>query len=170
MTSLFPHPPYAEDQPQSHAILYLHVARAAAMGGSFIGVTTAPASLLVSRYRHQTPFNFSTLAPRLLRHSGRGLAIGAVAGGLMTYGRMMGREEIEWQDRSWRLLENKGEVYTDWWTIDTAAIGAVAGLVAARRGAIPLGAGTAALGGAGLGMATGVGYMISTYARGRTPA
>lgn len=24
--------------------------------------------------------------------------------------RMWGREEIEWQDRSWRLLENKGQV------------------------------------------------------------
>lgn len=41
-------------------------------------------------------------------------------------GRMWGREEIEWQDRSWRLLENKGQVECDDWTYAGMAAGALA--------------------------------------------
>lgn len=40
---------------------------------------------------------------------------------------MYGRELIEWQDRSWRLLENRGQVEMDDWTY----IGMGAGVVAA---------------------------------------
>lgn len=89
----------------------------------------------------------------------------------MTWGRMHGKEEVEWQDRSWRLLENKGEVQTDWWSFDGAAVGAVAGALAARRGKMPVGLATATLGGAGVGMNAGVGYMIYSFAAlGRQPA
>ncbi|KAF2737613.1 hypothetical protein EJ04DRAFT_510261 [Polyplosphaeria fusca] len=170
MTSFYPHTTYAEDQPQAHQILYLHVIRAASMMGSAIGLLTAPASLAVSRYRHGTPFTSSTLIPQLLRHSGRGLIIGSFAGGLMTWGRMLGREEIEWQDRSWRLQENKGQVDTDKWIMGTSVAGAAAGLLATRRGAVPLGSGQAVLGGAGVGTASGVGYMIASFAREQKPA
>ncbi|KAF2017317.1 hypothetical protein BU24DRAFT_420356 [Aaosphaeria arxii CBS 175.79] len=170
MTSLFPHAAYAEDQVSSHAILYLHVTRAAAMMGSFISLITAPTSLLASRYRHKTPFTFTTLVPRLFTHSARGIVLGSVAGVLMTYGRMRGKEEIEWQDRTWRLLENKGEVATDWWVFDGAAAGAVVGALGVRRGRIPVGLSTGVLGGAGIGSSAGVAYMISSYARGRKPA
>ena len=45
---------------------------------------------------------------------------------------MHGREEIEWGDRSWRLLENKGQVEVDDWSLAGTAAGAIA---AARRGA-----------------------------------
>jgi hypothetical protein len=81
---------------------------------------------------------------------------------------MRGRTEIEWQDRSWRLLENKGEVDTDWWASGGAAAGAVAGILATRRGKIPVGLGTgmAVLGSMGLGMNMGVGYMFYTFASG----
>jgi len=43
-----------------------------------------------------------------------------IATGLMAFavpGRMFGREEIEWKDRSWRLMENKGQLevcHTHW--------------------------------------------------------
>lgn len=171
MTSLFPHPPYAEDQLYAHEILYLHVVRAAAMAGSFIPLFTAPASLLVSRYRHSNPISTANLLPRLLTHSARGLVLGSVFGVVATWGRMLGRTEIEWQDRAWRLLENKGEVDTDWQASGGAAAGAVAGLLAARRGKIPVGMGTTAiLGGAGIGMNVGMGYMFYTFANGRVPA
>ena len=30
-------------------------------------------------------------------------------------GRMKGREEVEWQDRSWRLLGNRGQQELDLW-------------------------------------------------------
>ena len=171
MTSYFPHTTYAEDQPNAHAILYLHVARAAAMSGSFLSLFSATASLLVSKYRRPTPITMPTLASRLLTHSGRGLLIGSVLGVAMTYGRMFGKEEIEWQDRAWRLQENKGEEDTDVVTFEAAAAGAVLAGLAASRGRLgAISATGGAVGGAGLGMASGVGYMISTYVRGRKPA
>lgn len=83
---------------------------------------------------------------------------------------MRGREEIEWQDRSWRLLENRGEVDTDWESVAAAGGGAAAGTLAARRGVLPLKIGQAALGGAGVGSSSGVLFMIATYVAGRKPA
>jgi hypothetical protein len=177
MTSLFPHPPYAEDQPYAHTVLYLHTARAGAMMGTFIGLLTAPTSHLVSRYRQKTPTSTSkflvnpSLLPRLLTHSSRGLILGALFGAGATYGRMMGRDEIEWQDRTWRLLENKGEVDTDWAALGGSGVGALMAGVAVRKGALPgMGMSRAVLGGTGVGMATGVMYMIGTFAAGRKPA
>ncbi|KAF2646995.1 hypothetical protein K491DRAFT_615504 [Lophiostoma macrostomum CBS 122681] len=173
MTSLFPHAAYAEDQHSAHAILYLHVTRAAAMAGSFLSLITAPVSALVwparSLASHKLPFA-TALLPRLLIHSSRGLVVGSIAGVLMTWGRMRGKEEIEWQDRSWRLLENEGEKRTDWWTFGGTSVGAVAGLLAARRGRIPVPVGRAALGGAGVGMNAGIAYMVYSYAAWREPA
>ncbi|KAF3008868.1 hypothetical protein E8E13_011009 [Curvularia kusanoi] len=139
------------------------------MSFAFLSVPFTGISLLISRSRKQ-PAGSSIVLSRLLLGSGRGLVLGAVAGAAMTWGRMRGKEEIEWQDRSWRLLENKGEVQTDWETIGATGVGAVAGAAAARRGAIPLSAGRAALGGAGLGLGSGILFMIGTYAAGRQPA
>ena len=98
--------------------------------------------------------------------------MGTVFGFVSVWGRMRGREEIEWKDRAWRLLENKGELRTDWWTVGGAATGAVAGVLALRRGRIPveLTASTGMLGSAGVGMNAGVGYMFWSYANGRVPA
>ncbi|KAF2708319.1 hypothetical protein K504DRAFT_468661 [Pleomassaria siparia CBS 279.74] len=172
MTSLFPHTPYAEDQPLSHSILYLHVVRAAAMTGSFIPLFTVPVSLLASRYRNNTLSIATNFLPRLLTHSARGIVGGTMFGIVATWGQMRGRAEIEWQDRSWRLLENKGEVDTDWWASGGAAVGAVAGITALRRGMMPVGVniGKAVLGGAGAGMNVGIAYMVYTFATGRKPA
>lgn len=51
------------------------------------------------------------------------------------FGRMHGRSQIEWADRSWRLLGNKGQVEVD----DFSLVGTV------------VGAATAAVRGTGLG-------------------
>ncbi|KAJ4381225.1 hypothetical protein N0V86_003574 [Didymella sp. IMI 355093] len=168
MTSLFSHPQYAEDQPSAHAILYLHVIRASAMTFSFLSLPYTGISLLRSRIQHQS-ITISTVLSRTFLNSGHGLVFGAIAGVAMTWGRMRGRSEVEWQDRSWRLLENKGEVDTDWETIGATGAGALAGIVAARRGVVRLSTGRAALGGAGLGLGSGVLFMVGTYAAGRTP-
>jgi hypothetical protein len=169
MTSLFPHPSHAEDQPNARTILYLHVLRASTMTFSFLSMPLTGLTLLTTHLRNQP------LAPRhalslLLRNSARGIVIGALAGPAMTWARMRGREEVEWQDRSWRLLENQGEVRTDWETVGAAGVGAVAGAAAARRGMVVLGMGRAALGGAGLGLGSGVLFMVGTFAVGREPA
>ena len=81
---------------------------------------------------------------------------------------MYGREEIEWKDRSWRLLENKGQVEVDSWMLSGAAIGAVAVGVSGRSGKLPMALNgrilSAVLGGAGLGMSAGTaGYMGWRY-------
>jgi hypothetical protein len=134
----------------------------------------------------------SVLVARTLQSSGRAFAIGSVFGALATWGRMRGREDIEWKDRAWRILENKGEVQTDWVTLGGIGAGAFASAAAARRGAIPASVGSAMLGGAGAGSATGkhvkvshwilvpkftshllflgIPFMIATFAMGRKPA
>jgi hypothetical protein len=103
---------------------------------------------------------------------------------------MRGREEIEWQDRAWRILENRGEVQTDWATMGGVGAGAAAGAVGARRGVVPGNVGKAMIGGAGAGSSVGksfgiscciwtlnadfcflgIPFMIATYAMGRKPA
>ncbi|KAF2851034.1 hypothetical protein T440DRAFT_77657 [Plenodomus tracheiphilus IPT5] len=166
MTSLFPLAAYAEDQDHAHTVLYLHVMRASAMSFSFVALFRLPVSLIASRLRG-TSLPLNTLLARTLQTCGRGLVLGTVAGGVMTWGRMRGMEEIQWQDRTWRILENKGEVKTDWVTLGAAGAGAAGAVVAARRGAVPAGMGTAALGGAAVGAAMGVPYMVALFATGR---
>ena len=141
MTSLFPHAAFAEDQPHARSILRLHVGRAGFFVGSLGGVLTAsiahffPTSLIPSRFRSPSsspdvaPLKFST---RLLRHAGFGgfLFIGILE--IATALKMKGREEIEWQDRAWRLQENRSQVDMDWWTIGGGIAG---GAIATIRGA-----------------------------------
>ncbi len=72
---------------------------------------------------------------------------------------MWGREEIEWKDRSWRLMESKGQLETDDWTYG----GMVAGLAATALFKRPLGL-VAAVGSVGTGSAVGVlGYLGWRY-------
>lgn len=69
------------------------------------------------------------------------------------YTRMHGREEIEWKDRSWRLLENRGQVEVDEWSLPGTVVGAVVGVV--RRGGW-----VRAVGAAGCGSLVGVAWYI----------
>lgn len=152
------HPDYAEDQPHAHSILTFHVIRAGAAAGSIISAASASVSTL-----YFGPRNLSTLWTRLILHSSRGIVFGALFGALAVTGRMWGREEIEWKDRSWRLLENQGQMETDNWLLAGAGIGAVAAL-ARRPVALQNKVTTAVLGSAGLGMTAGtIGYLGYRY-------
>lgn len=119
MSRFLPHPPYAEDQPGARAILTSHVWARGWITGAIIGAGITTARQLVPRTR--TP------------DFGSRLVLSAARGGIWTtplimaalYGRMRGREMIEWQDRSWRLLENRGQVETDSWTLAGTALGPV---------------------------------------------
>ncbi|EIM84082.1 uncharacterized protein STEHIDRAFT_170471 [Stereum hirsutum FP-91666 SS1] len=75
------------------------------------------------------------LPTRLLRSSGfSSLFTSALLCALILPYQMSGREPIEWQDRTWRLLENKGQMEVDEWTGVGAGVGLVGGLVARQRG------------------------------------
>lgn len=74
-------------------------------------------------------------------------------------GRMYGREEIEWKDRSWRLLENKSQNQTDEWSAAGMVGGAVVGATAGRS--VGVASWRAAMGGAGAGSVLGVVVMAA---------
>jgi hypothetical protein len=161
MTTFIKQAAYAEDQPYSHAILTWHVLRSGAAAGALGSIPFALGFQFFSK--SQTP-----LLQKLLLSSARGV-IGTVGLSFIAlHGRMWGREEIEWQDRSWRLLSNKGQVEVDNYVLGGAAAGALAAIVAARRGILPVEMQSrmisSIIGGAGLGMAAGtVSYMGYRY-------
>ena len=71
---------------------------------------------------------------------------------------MWGREDIEWKDRAWRLLENKGQVEVDTWAVGGMALGGA--VLAVRKGVQGVGWRMGA-GSLGVGGTIGVfGYMI----------
>ncbi|KAK5942645.1 hypothetical protein PMZ80_005210 [Knufia obscura] len=59
----------------------------------------------------------STIIPTTVRSAGVGGAIGGLAMAVMVPGYMSGKEHVEWQDRSWRLLNNQGQVAVDNWSL-----------------------------------------------------
>jgi hypothetical protein len=117
MSRFFPHPPYAEDQPLSKTILTTHVLTRGLQAGSLVGSGVGFSLLTLRRFKILS----SRIPPppayvTLLRSTGVGAVVGL---GILAVGlpiRMWGREEIEWQDRSWRLGANKGQIECDDWT------------------------------------------------------
>jgi hypothetical protein len=62
----------------------------------------------------------------ILRTTGRSSIIATALATVALAARMRGREHIEWADRSWRLLENKGQVEVDDWSLGGAVVGVLA--------------------------------------------
>lgn len=73
-----------------------------------------------------------TILPRVVKFTGVGGMLGAGAMALMVPYYMHGRDYIEWQDRSWRLLNNEGQVAVDNWSISGALSGIVSPVMVAR--------------------------------------
>ncbi|KAF4449790.1 hypothetical protein F53441_6985 [Fusarium austroafricanum] len=153
MSRFFPHTPYAEDQPLARTILTTHVIVRAITLNTIIATGITTTRHLVPFLRPKTPYTLPFF-PRLIRSASTGTIAALGVGALMTMSRMRGREEIEWQDRSWRLLENQGQVETDDWTVVGAGAGALIGanVLKGWRGAV---------GGLGLGS---VGAMVGYVA------
>lgn len=127
MSRFFPHPHYAEDQPLSKTILTTHVLTRAIQAGSLVG-TGVGISLITLRRFGVLSFRIPPLPAylTLLRSTGVGAVVGL---GILAVGlpiRMWGSEEIEWQDRSWRLGANKGQIECDDWTYAGMLTGAAA--------------------------------------------
>ena len=158
MSIFFPHTAYAEDQPLSHLILITHVLDRGFQTGALFGSLYGAARHVYLRRRALTA---ASIGPRVLRSAGIGGAVGIPTLALATAIRMWGREQIEWQDRSWRLLENKGQVECDTFATEGMVVGSAA--VAWRHGLGSAGW-RMLVGGAGLGSLVGVvGYMGWRY-------
>ena len=158
MSLLFPHTSYAEDQSLSSLILTTHVLNRGFQSGILLGSLYGAGRFTFSCGATKASAFFGI---PLLRSAGVG---GAVGVGLMVVGlpiRMWAREEIEWKDRAWRLLENKGQLECDTY----GTIGTVAGLLGgASSNSIRKSGWISVAGGAGVGSLIGVvGYMAWRY-------
>lgn len=153
MSRFFPHPPYAEDQPLSRTILWSHTIYRGFQTGAFLGLTTH----IVCQYIFRRPSS-------LLRLTGNGALISGAFLALVTPMRMWGREEIEWKDRSWRLLENERQMEVDDFSLVGTVLGVGALGVAVRRGKVPSATWREASGSAGAGSLAGtMAYMLYRY-------
>ncbi|KAI1262556.1 hypothetical protein F5Y18DRAFT_153398 [Xylariaceae sp. FL1019] len=128
MSRYFPHTAYAEDQPLAKTILTTHIETRAIATGTIVGGAIYGAKDAMQRIRKSKPAPSLTV-PRshvFLRYAGSSTlwTLGFVSVGLV--GRFWGKEEIEWKDRSWRLLENKGQLAVDDWTYPAMAAGLAA--------------------------------------------
>ncbi|KAJ1329235.1 DUF1757 domain-containing protein [Microdochium nivale] len=144
MSRLFPHPAYAEDQPYAKTVLTTHVLTRGLTTGTVIGSALFGARACTAWIRPQKPPAAmpaaATAAPvtrQFLRSIGVSTAWTLSLVGVAMVGRMWGRESIEWKDRSWRLLESKGQLEVDDWTYAGIGVGLAAWAVSLRRGRIP---------------------------------
>ncbi|KAI4213286.1 MAG: hypothetical protein LQ351_004027 [Letrouitia transgressa] len=164
LPQLYPQAFYAEDQPSAHEILTIHVLHrgfnAGALAGSALPLLNASFARLFSRPPHASP-----LALRVATSAGTGSVIGTALLAVGLTARMWEREEVEWQDRSWRLLSNGGQNRTDDWSMMGAGFGALGGAVARMQnwqGFGRLWLMRAGLGGAAMGSALGVlGHVVT---------
>ncbi|KAI8805000.1 hypothetical protein BJ742DRAFT_822297 [Cladochytrium replicatum] len=152
LESVYQCPPLPEDLVDSQAKQVLHAHVASHSVGAFTILTTTGTILSTTVRKFRVP-----LFTALLRNNAAALAAGLVAGVVMTEGRMQGKETIEWQDRSWRLLNSAKQNAVDDGIYSGAAAGALVAAVATRR----VGLATRILGGSGLG--GGIGFATSMF-------
>lgn len=167
----------AEDLSYSRLILGVHVIHRGYNMWSFIGIGSAIGvgawkTIRSNQNISTTQKITSTSNPflqRILRYSARGSLFGLVFGTIALTGQMWGRETIEWQDRSWRLLSNPTQNQTDHWSLAGAAIGAITGYNLAQRQTallnnLNLNTRTMILGGAASGSAIAIISMLAVRA------
>ncbi|KAL8790004.1 MAG: hypothetical protein Q9213_000890 [Squamulea squamosa] len=165
LPQLFPHPIYAEDQPSAYTILTIHCLHRGFTAGAIVGLVApfgrTAFNAILRRPSLATPLPWTT---RLLSSAALGSLGGTAFLGVGMIARMWGREDIEWKDRSWRILANKGQNREDNWSASGMAIGAASLRLASQRGAgFGLPPGRAALAGAALGSILGtVGHVVTS--------
>lgn len=148
-----------------HTILGTHVLHRGFQTGAVIGLLAGAARPLLARKQPpplsmSKPGIMSGLKPLLLRpflenYTGLGAGIGT---GLLAVGlavRMYGREEIEWRDRSWRLMENKGQLLVDDLSMAGMFLGGASSAALMRRNGEKL-VWKRVVGGAGMGSVAGI--------------
>ncbi|KAK2002680.1 hypothetical protein LX36DRAFT_221096 [Colletotrichum falcatum] len=167
MSRYFPHAVYAEDQPLARTILTVHVLARGYTAGAVVGLGVSAVGGLYNRIRGANasapaPITTALRSARLLRSTGTASAVGLGLMGIALAERMRGRDDIEWRDRAWRLMANRGQLETDDWTYGGAAAGLFA--AAATPHVRAIGGRRAVAGAAGLGSVAGtVGYLVWRY-------
>lgn len=132
---LFPHAVYAEDQHYPHTILTIHCLHRGFTAGAILGlIPPLTRSAFNTVLRRPLPPHPLPYVSRIFSSAAIGgvggiafLAIGMIA-------RMWGREEVEWQDRSWRILANKSQNREDGYSFSGIVIGAMYMAFRTRRG------------------------------------
>ena len=165
LPQLFKHPDYAEDQPSAHTILTIHCLHRGFTSGTIIGLASPFArTAFTTILRRPSPALPLLWTARLLSSAAIGSLGGTAVTGVGMVARMWGRDEIEWQDRSWRILANKTQNREDDWSAGGIIIGAMALAFATRRGVgVGLPLGRASLGGAAVGSLLGtVGHVLTS--------
>ena len=109
LPKLFPRADYEEDQRFGHTILTIHCLHRGFTAGAFLGALSPNVRAAIAKLRGRPPLSTLPYTSRVLSATASVslggtlfLAVGMVA-------RMWGREEIEWQERSWRILVNQGQ-------------------------------------------------------------
>lgn len=139
MSRFFPNTLYAEDQPLARTILVTHVLHRGLQVGATVGIATGAATywyrfsrsevrqrtVLRSEHVTSTPRGvvYPTFSQTVLRQAGVGSAIGAIFLSVALAAKMHGKEDIEWRDRSWRLMQNHGQLEVDDWSVAGALTG-----------------------------------------------
>ncbi|KAJ9664378.1 hypothetical protein H2198_000307 [Neophaeococcomyces mojaviensis] len=104
----------------------------------------------------------STIIPTTVRSAGVGGAIGGLAMAVMLPGYMSAKEHIEWQDRSWRLLNNQGQVAVDNWSLAGVLVGITSPMFITQFRSSDMLSWRMLIGRAGVGSLAGVtGYMVA---------
>ncbi|KAI9745021.1 MAG: hypothetical protein M1818_001299 [Claussenomyces sp. TS43310] len=160
MSRLWPHAAYAEDQPYAKTVLRTHTTYRGFQAGALVGAIVGGGRQVLGKSRaSSTP---SLPLAGILRSAGVGAVVGTGVLAVMTELRMYGRQPIEWADRSWRLLENRGQLAVDDWSLAGAAMTLAVLTTGARRKGPLAWKGT--VGGLGLGSLLGTaGYMVWRY-------
>ncbi|KAK9351483.1 hypothetical protein V1523DRAFT_416678 [Lipomyces doorenjongii] len=122
MSRFFPHTPYAEDQPLHRTILTTHVLYRGFQAGAIGGIMNGMVRSLVTTIRTGSSSTMFAGWSALQRSTGIGSVVGLGAMVVILPLRMWGKTEIEWKDRSWRLLENKGQMAVDDWSLSGAVL------------------------------------------------
>lgn len=144
---------YAEDQANSKLILGVHVIHRGFNQGSFLGIGTSLATTTIRKMR-KPGYHFCSLS-NLIRFASRGGLFGVGLGTIMLGGKMYNKDLIEWQDRSWRILDHFTQNQTDHWILTGATIGMVIqGLYRSRNP-------RALVGGAAMGSSAGIVVMLA---------
>ncbi|KAI4250760.1 MAG: hypothetical protein LQ352_005265 [Teloschistes flavicans] len=135
MAMIFPHAVYAEDQPYPRTILTIHCLHRGFTAGAILGMLPPLERHIFSTIlRRPSPVNHTSFISRLLASAAVGSLGGII---LLAFGmtaRMWDCEEIEWKDRSWRLLANNTQNAEDGNSSTFIIAGALTSAFASGRG------------------------------------